>query len=722
MRAGRRRAWPLVAAVALCLTLAAGLAPPHPAAASALAPKMGLVTQTPYSVAADGTIEVVLSVPSTIDLAAAPNATLVVTAYRPVTTRVEVSEAQTGDLTRPADSVDLPVAQLGHPAADQLAATITLETTTRTPPALQLPKAGLYPVLFELQNDGDVLAELTTFVHRLPSATEPAEVSLPVAIAMTTKSPVVIDDDALVVVDEATLTEMTRLADLLEASPVPITVRVPPALLNAVAAHGTDGAALAARLAAGLARNDLISSPRYPLDPSQAAAAGQHDLYTQWLRDGEDDLTAFTSSLSSSDVVIMDGPLTPDGGSLLRDLGARLVVTTPKIFDALPDSTGIFTDLSQIVNIRVASGETVDLAITDRELATTLQRHTTTPTLTGIAVITHLLAYRQEIVDSSRDLSGNANGNPARHGVTLGTSDLSLPQADTYRAIATLLAETPGLEPVSLETLGIRTDHLVLPPPHNEVTVGLPEEIDGTIEGRIATAEGLTATADGTAGMLPADDPRIEAWQQTISRFPTSALTDAQVEADAADLQQQFDTIRGSVEVTSNSSFTLTGRTTTMPIRLYNHGDVPLTVKVHMDSVKLTFPDGDILVTIPPQSYSAVDIKIEARTNNTFGVTLTVLTPGGDVLGEPVQMTANVNALSGMANLITGALLLVVLTWWVRHVRQSRRAHAATAAAARHPGRGNGNGDGDTGSTDGTNDASGAGLSPDAATSTLPPS
>ena len=116
----------------------------------------------------------------------------------------------------------------------------------------------------------------------------------------------------------------------------------------------------------------MLSSPRLPLDASQAAAAGQQSLYTQWLRDGEDDLTTFISNLSVGTVAFMDGPLTGAGGTMLRDLGARLIVTTPKIFDALPDTTGIYTDFSQLVNIEVSPGVNVDATVTDRRFATLL--------------------------------------------------------------------------------------------------------------------------------------------------------------------------------------------------------------------------------------------------------------------------------------------------------------------------------------------------------------
>lgn len=73
-----------------------------------------------------------------------------------------------------------------------------------------------------------------------------------------------------------------------------------------------------------------------------------------------------------------------------------------------------------------------------------------------------------------------------------------------------------------------------------------------------------------------------------------------------------------------------------------------------MSSSKLLFPDGDLVQELQPLSFTEVPIKIEARTNGSFPVTLTVLTPTGDELAPPVTLSASVNALSGFGNLVTG--------------------------------------------------------------------
>jgi hypothetical protein len=91
-----------------------------------------------------------------------------------------------------------------------------------------------------------------------------------------------------------------------------------------------------------------------------------------------------------------------------------------------------------------------------------------------------------------------------------------------------------------------------------------------------------------------------------------------------------------------------------------------------------------------------------------------VYTPGADVFLVPeVVLTARVTSFAGAGQLVTGAALLLVLTWWVRHWRQARRKQLASQNVGRHPAGAAAERRGA-----GTSDE----LSPDAAASTLPPS
>ncbi len=54
-----------------------------------------------------------------------------------------------------------------------------------------------------------------------------------------------------------------------------------------------------------------------------------------------------------------------------------------------------------------------------------------------------------------------------------------------------------------------------------------------------------------------------------------------------------------------------------------------------------------------------------------------VLTPSEDPLTEPVTLTSRVNALTGLAQVLTAALFLILITWWFSHWRARRRKNAA---------------------------------------------
>ncbi len=668
-----------------------------PSTLHALAPQLGLVAQT-FNVPVDGTLAFTVRLPKGVSLSP-KDFTIAITALQPVDERQQVANVIDGELPSEIDSVELLPLAVPRPAPDQLRIQVPVETATTTDEALQMSVPGIYPVHLEVREGDLLLAELTTFVHRVPSEEEGVEDPMPVAMAITTGQPVVLDDGARVVVDDDTRAELAALADLFDASAIPLSVRIPPSVLTTLADGTTEDAALTRRLSDALADDDLISSPILPLDVSLAAAADQEQRYTQWLRDGEDSLAAVIDAPAQRTNVLVDEPLSKRGGALLRNLGARLLVMPTDLYDSLPATLGGFTDTTQLVQIEVGPGITLDAAIVDRTIAPALARATATPELSAVRQVADLLAARQQVEDSG--------GDPRRHGLLLGTPDLGLPSLTGFGAFTELLANTPGLRPTTVDELGVRTDQLL--GPEGPVVVQLPDDVDGDLATRIELQTSLGLDAASTTSML-ADDERSQEWTRLIDVLPTGALTDDQVGGIATDLRAEFKSLRDSVEVPVGFSFNLTGLTGTVPVTLRNNADIPLTVRVRMSSSKLIFGD-DQIVVLPPQSFHEVRINIEARSNGNFPVTLEVFTPLGDVrLAPPVPLKANITALSGVGNLVSGAALLVLITWWVRHVRRNRRGRHAADAADRHPSI----------RPDDADDADE--LSPDAATSTLPPS
>jgi hypothetical protein len=96
-----------------------------------------------------------------------------------------------------------------------------------------------------------------------------------------------------------------------------------------------------------------------------------------------------------------------------------------------------------------------------------------------------------------------------------------------------------------------------------------------------------------------------------------------------------------------------------------------------------------------------VDVPVIARTNGFFEVRVDILTPQGSAPIAATTFRANVNALTGLAQVLTGALLLILITWWVRNFRRGRRVRRSLEALPTHPSnrvaQESGNGVADTG-------------------------
>jgi hypothetical protein len=107
-------------------------------------------------------------------------------------------------------------------------------------------------------------------------------------------------------------------------------------------------------------------------------------------------------------------------------------------------------------------------------------------------------------------------------------------------------------------------------------------------------------------------------------------------------------------------------------------------VVVRLSSPRLNFPEGDVEVRLAPEDTTVVEIPVEARSNGTSPVTVEILTPSLDPLTEPVTLTSRFTALTGLGQVLTAGLLLILLTWWFSHWRVRRRA-ASTAPATPEP-------------------------------------
>lgn len=696
---------------------------------------MALVSQD-FNVPVDGELTLSLELPGGIDATdLTSDADLIVTSHRLVTDRPAFLDAIEGDLTRVEDSLDIPLVPTTDPTGTGTATTlvstptpttialrIPTESAGRTDTALQLSKAGVHPIVVELRI-GARRFTTTTFVNRLPGDDDPTDgdgraMSIGLLMGQTTMP--TIGDDGDVQAGPGEIAELGRLADALAAIdaaplrvgldptvPPPRAVGVEPSTLDALS---TADPALAARLAPLVAAGDVIARPRLPLDPGAAAAVAvtgtAEPLYTRWLREGEDLIDRLLpSTVVDRSIDVIDRPLSDAGAVLRRNLGTRMLVMPFDVFTSTEGNTGVFTDTTQLVTVELPDGSTLPTAVVDPYIGERLDVGADTPLASSIDVVADLLVMAQEIRESG--------GVVGRHGMVLGLSDLGVPDPALLGDLTALLLTTPGLRLVDPADIGGAVDRWLID--GRPVVLTLPSQPAVDLTDRFTIIDRVTTDVDAYGSMLAEDDPTAAQWRTVLDTMPTTAIDDAQAAAMARRLDEDFAVYREAIRVDA-SSFTLTGKSSQVRFAIENTSDTALTVRVSLSSPKIRFPEGDQVVTIAPGTTTAVSADAVALSNGTSSVFLRVYTPSTDVFLVPeVVLTARVTSFAGAGQLVTGAALLFILTWWARHWRQSRRKQLASQNVARHPA--SSASERRAGVTPGSDE-----LSPDAAASSLPPS
>lgn len=652
----------IAGAAAVALLVVVPSSAPAPALAAPASLGITLVRQE-LALTPDG--ELVLSV--RLDQALPVGATFVVTSYRPLKTRADLADAIAGKLPRSVDTVDLPLEAISV-ADDVITFTIPTETSRRTSRALQFSQQGLFPVVLDIQGDSGIAGELTTFVDRLPKEGDEPRGSLSVALAVSLTAPPAIPGS-----DPALLPATAQqLADL-NAFPaaVPLTVAISPEILNRIDSTSLDS------LRKTLNANYGISQPRIPLDPSAAAAANKGTLFTQLLREGENAVSALGEVPRSDRSIWWSwGQLTTPGASLVRDLGARLLVLSPSEYANAKGSLGPSTDTTQLLMTTLPDATSVPTLVLDAAFADHLATTSPPTELHAIYAAADLVATRDQLAAASAPITG--------HTMVIGLSGGGVPNPAFVSRIQSMAGATGATQFVTLN--GVERNTTTLLVDGLPVEIVLPTITPLDIAARLESLDQLNAHAFMVSGMLVNTRDRPARWQATIAVLASSALTDEAVANATTTLNNELASITGAVSPRPIYAFTLSGRRTTIRLRIENISDEPLRVMVRLTANKLTFPKGDQVVTIEAKSITDVAVPVVARTNGSFPVSLDVLSPdGGLALINTLYLKARVSALTGVAQLLTGGGLLMLLAWWGRNVRRGRRSKHSAAGRSNHP-------------------------------------
>ena len=609
---------------------------------------------------------------------------LVITSYKPVDTRQEVRDASSGNLPSTVDTVIVDVSDLRDATTGRVDVAIPIEMGVRTKDALQMSATGLYPVSIGLQEDKSVTSQIVTFVERLPQdVTSPLpRENLQIALAGTLNSSVSLQPDGTTVVSDETRSIVTETISALEALPdTPISLSIRPELIDALNNSSDEDIALLSRLQASTSLQ-LLPSTYVDVHPDELVAQQRSDVFTTQLRLGEDVLAAGLPGKSvNRDAWLQTTTLLSEGAQLLRNLGVRTAVLLADSQKTTANGISLFAEPTRLVEFKLSNSDRMVAAFADIHLSEAITRGSREPVggayLVAQQILAELKTARSEIIDREETMFGR--------GLILATDSGELPSLALMTALVSTVASQPDMGFVALDDL--LTSMTVSVMDGLPVSFELPVADVPKTQADTSLSE-FAARVNGFSTMLPDGDERPKLWRRIVNILPASDLTPSQANAYIYAVDTELAAIGGSIVTPSTTTFTLGGRDSSIRLSLRNDNQTDLLVRVNLTSSKLTLPTDDQVVTLPAGTTTLVEIPVTAKSNGRFPVTLQLFTPLGDItVGSPAKFSARVNALAGLGQLFTGIALLLLLSWWIHHLRREhqRRQFDSDDSVDRHP-------------------------------------
>lgn len=649
------------AVTALVVAFGGSLANPQPAAA---ATANLTVVQQGFTVIGDASWRVVLD----IEGADSDKLNIDVVSHRRVDTRTELADALAGRLPDQLDRLRFSLADVPRNDSGRRILNVPTVANTSAPENLLFGASGVYPVSIELRAGEGLLGSATTFVHRLDAddaVSATIEGALKVMnVAALSSAPARTANGENVVSPQFS----AQLADLVEGYGEEIS--------GAFVSLQADQAAVAgagafAALRKESSRHTFAATPFVPLNAGAMAQVGMGELFASQLRAGEDAIAAAIGATPDRGVIVVDDKLNADGAVLLRDVGVRGAILTPRAVDA-SGFRGL-TDSALTYRARTNDGSTLLVHGIDPVYATQLADPTRSPLSRAVIVSAGLVLQRDSLLGMGKDLGLVM--------VALGTDDARPADPAVLQQLFRLVGSSPVLavaaqpRPAATETTG---DVLDLSP-----------GADTTLERTKTLVDELTPRVSNTVSMLGDADPRRNDWPAMLTTMLSSRTDPVLNGALEKNLRSATKTVLGSLDLPAAANFTLSSRKAELRLQVRNTSDSALRTIVRFRSAKLKFAQPRQLLEVPPNASAEVVVAVEARSSGRFPVTVQLLTPRGDLsLGEPVTITANVSAIAGLGQVVTATALLVLLTWWAHNWRsRRRRVIEAALATADHPSR-----------------------------------
>jgi hypothetical protein len=556
------------------------------------------------------------------------------------------------------DSVDLSLREVTRRADGQfevIALSTDIPSGTRR---IEFDGPGIYPVRVEIVVGTTTRATLTTFVNRFDPSRETKP--MPVNIVAALDAPITLRPDGSRRIDAATRAKIEKIISLLKLNAAKVTVQISPELIEGLSKSADPiDQSLLVQLVAALSEVPLVTTTYIRFDPSAASANDQIDEFNSLLERGT---TTWQQVSPSSKIInsvwIARDPIDQKGLDLLAESGVRSIVMLPNSSAVL----GEFDNAARPYRLQSKDKTTpVDLALhlVDKSYVAQLSSPNNDTFAAASFLSAQILAQRNQVE--------NEGGTSALRRVVLTSSDGSIVNPNLLRETVLILSRVP--QQVVMRTLGN------LPAPRLDAYVPSLPPVDAANLAQSKTiVETLRTDIDKLNTTIAADANVWREWDELLLVMSSDSMTSTLREEFILATRDQLKKIRQSVTLQSGTTFTLGSRESQLRLDLQNSSNFAMTIQVKVASPKLRFSKDTATVEIAANSSKELVVDVVALANGLFPVEVRIFTADGlSQLGKKIEVSARVNALAGLGQIVSGVALLLLATWWVAHIRRKFR-------------------------------------------------
>lgn len=529
----------------------------------------------------------------------------------------------------------------------------------------QLVEPGVHPVVISLVDDaGAVLDEIRTPLVRLGTEDDPWDAPR-LAVVLDAGAPPTLQPDGTRALPAAALERLGRVARLLGDHPdLDLTVAAVPDTVDALAA--SDEPAAAAVLDA-LRGREALAMPYLPMPVRSLVDVGLGQLVPPYTERGATVLTDLVDARLRTDTWESAAAVGDGGGRLLDGLGYRQVLV-PAPEPGADDGDDEPAPLADSGPRPVEGTGPLRGVVVDPRLSAELASP-----LGGDADAAHValarLLLRPVEGDPSADDADEDDPDDPDASTTVVVRPGPLPADSTAAGLLALLDDPAA--PVQVGGLDLVDDDA---DPASE-----PVEWDGDhpdLTDLAPRVRAATTQIDTFANMLGGRSARADELRLQVATGVAATASAATRDAAITTVEQALGLSFAAIRLGGQTDLNLTSRTGTLPVTIENGNPFPVDVVVRLRSDRLAFPEGGRVPVTVTEDILRIDVPVQALATGSVPVFVELWTPDEQVRIAARQLNVRSTAVSGVGLVISLGALVVLVVWWARTWRTTRRDRA----------------------------------------------